>query len=45
MQAGTTPIHYAAQHKYEELLRMMIERGADVHAVDLVSQSENICVF
>ena len=35
-QAGSTPLHYAAQSGSEDVVKMIIEREADIHAVDNV---------
>jgi len=36
-QAGWTLLHIAVKHCSEDVVKMMIERGADIHAVDEVS--------
>jgi ankyrin repeat protein len=33
-QTGATPLHYAALHGHREIVRLLVERGADINCTD-----------
>jgi hypothetical protein len=38
-QFGSTPLHEASEHGYEEMVQLLIEKGTDVNAEDKVRTS------
>jgi len=32
--AGATPLHYAAIHGHQRIVRLLVERGADINSID-----------
>lgn len=33
--SGTTPLHHAVQHGYVDIVGLLLERGADIHTLDM----------
>lgn len=33
-ESGATPLHYAAIHGHRQIVRLLLERGADINATD-----------